>query len=313
MERPISLHSHRLNHNSSKLPSWRISDLAAKSLLASTSSNEEDDDASKPLHHHHHHHHRPSRTATAISILPTSPDVKREHIRNRSESVANSPFRPSLPPRPVTSSGAGAGASAGLAIQFDNASQLPSIAKQKARNAPALPASHSGNGYLGKGPPPAMLTQRVSLQAIETENSTKDWVVNQFAIAADSKDDAKPLPAEPQESQSITPLIPPIRAFKTTRRSSWEVNVTSPRRTSMDQDDTVPPLDGYDAQRLSRREREEQSSEDSDLFLKLAREETAGASRGPIRRVRRRAFSLCSNANARRAFSCLWLEINCSF
>jgi hypothetical protein len=135
-----------------------------------------------------------------------------------------------------------------------------------------------------------MITQqKIPLQAIETENSTKDWVVNQSAITATSpNDERKPLPTEPQESKPITPLIPPIRGFKTSRRSSGEINVISPRATSMDQDETVRPLDGYNAQRSSRREQEEQSSDDSDLFLKLAREETAGNSRGPIRRVRRR-------------------------
>lgn len=281
MEPPISLHSHRIDHNSSKLPSWRISDLSAKSLLSSASSNE--DNARPKLVHHHQHW--PSQTATPISIPPTSPpekNVKKEHIRNHSESVANTPRRPSLQPRPVTSPG-------GLAIQFDSPSQLPSVAKQKARNVPASPAAHSGNGYLGKGPPPAMITQqKIPLQAIETENSTKDWVVNQSAITATSpNDERKPLPAEPQESKPITPLIPPIRGFKTSRRSSGEINVISPRAISMDQDETVRPLDGYNAQRSTRREQEEQSSDDSDLFLKLAREETAGNSRGPIRRVRR--------------------------
>lgn len=52
----------------------------------------------------------------------------------------------------------------------------------------------------------------------------------------------------------------------------------------MDQDETLT-LDGYTRQRSSRREQEEQSSDDSDLFLKMAREETAGNIRGPIRRV----------------------------
>lgn len=286
MEPPISLHSHRLDNNSSKLPSWRISDLSAKSLLDSASSNE-DNARPKPVHQQHW----PSETATTISIPPTSPpenNIKREHVRNHSESVTNTPPRPSLQPRPVTSPG-------GLAIQFNSSSQLPPVAKQKARN---VPASHSGNnGYLGKGPPPAMITQqKVPLQVIETENSTKDWVVNQSVITATSpNEERKPLPAEPQESKPITPLIPPIRGFKTSRRSSGDINVTSPRATSMDQDETVRPLDGYNAQRLSHREQEEQSSDDSDLFLKLARDETVGNSRGPIRRSQINRQSLPPN------------------
>jgi hypothetical protein len=52
----------------------------------------------------------------------------------------------------------------------------------------------------------------------------------------------------------------------------------------MDQDDTLRALDGFNSQRPPHRE-EEQNSDDSDLFLKLAREEPTGTSRSGIRRV----------------------------
>jgi hypothetical protein len=71
------------------------------------------------------------------------------------------------------------------------------------------------------------------------------------------------------------------------------MNATSPRIPSMDadgQDETLRPVDGFDrtmGQRALNGEQEEQNSDDSDLFLKLAREEAANnlSSRGLIRRV----------------------------
>ena len=56
----------------------------------------------------------------------------------------------------------------------------------------------------------------------------------------------------------------------------------------MDQDDTLKALEGFNAQRFVPRDRDEQNeqnSDDSDLFLKLAREESAAAVRPANRRV----------------------------
>lgn len=73
------------------------------------------------------------------------------------------------------------------------------------------------------------------------------------------------------------------------------MNATPARRSSMDQDnqdETLRALEGFDrisSQRPSNLEQEEQNSDDSDLFLKLAREEASmnnSPNRGPIRRVR---------------------------
>ena len=72
------------------------------------------------------------------------------------------------------------------------------------------------------------------------------------------------------------------------------MNATPARRSSMDQDsqdETLRALEGFDhasSQRPSNPEQEEQNSDDSDLFLKLAREEASmnnSSTRGPIRRV----------------------------
>ena len=87
------------------------------------------------------------------------------------------------------------------------------------------------------------------------------------------------------------------------------MNAISPRTTSMDQDETLKALDGYNTQRVPRRESEEQSSDDSDLFLKLAREENAGTTRGPIRRVSLSVFPM-HLPFAHRTFEILGLALN---
>jgi len=267
MERPVSLHVQRLDWTSSKLPTFRHVDIlnTAKST------------------------HWPATTVEQVPAPQTSTTIEREHARNQSESAASlqpTSSHPSiLSPRPVTSPG-------GLAIQFDASSSQPSSVENR-NKARKNPAAHSGNVGIEKGPPPAMLTSKTSFPAVEIENSTKNWVVNQNALTGSSLpiDERKPLPAVPQDSKPATPLIPPIRGFKTSRKSV-EMNAASPRRTSMDQDDTLRALDGFNSQRPPHRDQEEQSSDDSDLFLKLAREEATGNNRsGPIRRVRARNSS----------------------
>jgi hypothetical protein len=281
MEPPISLQAHRSTHNSSKLPSYRIVDLALKPT---------NDDNARGQHREHQSVCGPGSPPSTVSgSMPGANRgmLKKDHVRNHSESVAKStPATPySLRERPVTSPAAGS-----CPIDSDNSSQPLAAARQKATR--SFPASHSNAGYLvkGQGPPPAMLTQRFPNQAIE--NPTKDWVVNQSSLTATSPIDEKRVPAEPaaEPSKPITPLIPPIRGFKTSRKSSVD-NTASPR---VMEDETLT-LDGYTRQRASRREQEEQSSDDSDLFLKLAREEPSGNIRGPIRRVRWRIPSFSSD------------------
>lgn len=269
MEPPISLQVHRSAHNASKLPSYRSVDLT---LTATNLDNNARllQSVALPL---------PS-TILDTATTTSQTNIRKGHARNLSELVATStpPLSAPLNPRPLTSPS--------TPTYIDASSQPAGVARHKpTRNVPAL---RSGNNS-GKGPPPAMITQKLSLH--EIDNPTKDWVVNQSLTTSSPIDDRKPLPAEPtaEPTKPITPLIPPIRGFRTSRKSSVE-NATSPRspRLSMDQDDTLRALDGYTPQRTSRRDQEEQSSDDSDLFLKLAREEAAGTTRGPIRRVCRR-------------------------
>ncbi|KAG9247622.1 hypothetical protein BJ878DRAFT_414483 [Calycina marina] len=114
---------------------------------------------------------------------------------------------------------------------------------------------------------------------IENNNPTEDWVANQSELTSPLNDQNSQQPLESTLSQPVTPLIPvpPLRGFKPSRKS---VDAQSPH--VMDQDDTVRGLDGFRSRRPVNGDQEEQSSDDSDLFLKLAREESTMNSRSGI-------------------------------
>jgi len=280
-----SVHNHRLNHNPSKLPSYRVTDLLSVRAPVRTEHEPAHERAQDGVQQHQHQHQH------------------QHHSRNHSDSAATtaSPSRPSLPlARPLTFPGVPA-----LAISISDSNSNSNsqtsapaptvIAKPKKR----VPASHSRNGLRDswKGPPTAMLTQKHS------DDNTSDWVAKQStipppnSIPATSIEKSSTDAARPQQSKPpLTPLIPPFRAFRSSRRST-EMNATPVQRSSMDQDnqdETLRVLEGFDrvnsvnSQRPSNREQEEQNSDDSDPFLKLAREEALmsnPSARGLVRRV----------------------------
>lgn len=109
----------------------------------------------------------------------------------------------------------------------------------------------------------------------------------------------------------LTPSIPPIRAFKTSRRSVDSNPIINARPAIImehQEDDTLKGLGGFSRHRGERgfsKDPEEQSSDESDLFLKLAREEEVGSPRsGPIRRVSMHAIS--SHSTNYTFLSALW-------
>jgi hypothetical protein len=138
-----------------------------------------------------------------------------------------------------------------------------------------VPASNSRNDIGEKtywnGPPPAMITQR-SFPIENSTTTTQDWVASQSPITE------QPLPASlahPKSSRSSTdnttsrPVILPIRGFKS-RRS---VEMASKRTSANDTDTTLRTLEGIDSQRVQGQQEQENNSDDSDLFLRAAREE----------------------------------------
>jgi hypothetical protein len=214
------------------------------------------------------------------------------HVRHFSDSATAAPSRSSLPAgRPLTFSGF-ATLSRG---DSSFASSQPAASTATATARKRVPASHSRNGLRDswKGPPPAMLTQGHG-------DNTSDWVAEQSTIPPPTSfpttiEEPTTDEAHLQQARAVNnPVIPPIRAFRSTRRSA-EMNATHMRPPSMDGDNQEetnlrPPdgVDSVDSQRSSNREQEEQNSDDSDLFLKLAREDasmntTSGG--GPTRQV----------------------------
>jgi hypothetical protein len=222
------------------------------------------------------------------------------HIRNFSTTSPSTARRPQLP-RPLTFP---------LAPDNNNNRSHPDPesnnkpSNPRARITPAkVPASNSRNGLLEefwKGPPPAMITQ--GSYKIDT-TSTKDWVASQQHQSLDISPTTgdglpPPSPAQPLSARSVRsatdssgsrPLIKPIRGFKTSSRKSAEM---AARRISTDQDSTLRTLEGFD---LSKRgsnqtEQDEHNSDDSDLFLRAAKEEELARqdslSRTDSRRVR---------------------------
>ena len=278
-----SVHNHRLNHSPSKLPSYRGTDLLSGTPLP----------LQGPLVA------EPEPATPALEPQPTHNDssehaqvsVQHQHTRNQSDSATISPSRPSLPlARPLTFPGV-----PGFATSTLLASPIspPTVANPRK----GVPAKHSRNDKLRDSRPPPSLQKYLPM----TDNtSTSDWVAEQstntppLSIPSNTSLEESPKdPAQPPQSKPpLTPLIPPIRAFRSSRRSLEMI--ATPRRSSMDQDSpdetSRAPEGCKDAnmQRSSNREQEEQTSDDSDLFLKVAQEEALTnnyPARGLIRRV----------------------------
>jgi hypothetical protein len=124
-----------------------------------------------------------------------------------------------------------------------------------------------------------MITQQRSYKIENSNSSTTDWVAQQQSISTGDDEHAPPpVATQPQTSRPAAesapgrPLIKPIRGFKPSTRKS--VEMTS-RRISMDPDSTLRAPDGFDnSQRNPNQpEQDEHNSDDSDLFLRAAREE----------------------------------------
>ena len=212
-----------------------------------------------------------------LSPPPASPS----HARNRSTSiVATSPASPKCrpSPRPKTISDF---SSIEAALQLDppqtqtkvSTTGNPPVSRRK------VPASNSRNDFGLDGPPPAMITRRTfplePINTTTTTTQTQDWVAS---IAQDQP--PPPLPPTPAKSSrsstgstQLRPLILPIRAFKpSTRRSLDSAAKRSPH--PMDPDSTIRALEGFEEHRPAHQmEQEEHNSDESDLFLRAAREE----------------------------------------
>ncbi len=174
---------------------------------------------------------------------------------------------------------------------------------------PATATTSRNNKH--NGPPLSMITQGFYDSHVREADSTTNWVAQQSMSLTTTSTDQPPSPTQQQSSSpsgtdtpSARPLIKPIRGFKPSSRKSIEMNS---RRTSRDPDETLRASDGLDESRSHRNsnsqkqqtEQDEQTaSDESDLFLRAAREEeklarqstnnsnTNSPSRSDSRRVR---------------------------
>lgn len=292
-------HSHRLDHNPSKLPAFRFADLQRPNLGAVGVAS-------------------PSLLSQGLESAPTSSNASHAteqgtllpQPEGNSNFTTPTAFTPSSPKRrPATSPGESV--TPLTASYFNNApshSTSNYVPKPQDRRFRRAPASHSSNGIeTFTGPPPALSTQRsfAAEPARTTNNSTSEWALAQQQLAYQSLqyqessiDNARststkshPRGASKSLDESILsrPLIPPIRSFRSsTTRPTLEMNGGSFHRFGAadeqedDRDRTLRALEG-----LSDEEHNEQTSVRSmeqdgvrqtnatteDLFLKLAQDD----------------------------------------
>jgi hypothetical protein len=243
--------------------------------------------------------------STSNNLAKASPAKDTVHNRTHSASTISTPQKRDPPKaRPQTLPYPSIPRGLESTIQPAPTSNVFTPRAQKARN---VPGRNSRNGLetdsQWKGPPRAMITQRSYKVENSSSSSTTDWVAQQQSISTGDGDEehAPQVSAQPQISRPVTdsapgrPLIKPIRGFKPSTRKSVEMTA---RRISMDPDSTLRALDGFEISPRNRNqtEQDEHNSDDSDLFLRAAKEEELarqasntngdGLSRSDSRRVR---------------------------
>jgi hypothetical protein len=284
-------------YTASKLPTYRSTDL---SVSASPSQLQLQSKHAHALAHAHVHAHLPAPTVDGLALaFPTTsttttttttttntssniaPSIKpksKDHVRNHSASSIATPKKVESPKRRLTLPSdkvASPGSlSAPLVLNSStvaSASTSTPAPAQKARN---FPVAHRRNGLENSYyPPRSFITQR-SMK----DSSTTDWVAQQSIIGTQPATSQRtPTSATSQPSASVLdptarPLIKPIRGFKPSSRKSADM---ASRRISVDTDNTLRALEGYNnsGHASNQPDQDEHNSDDSDLFLRAAREE----------------------------------------
>jgi len=159
---------------------------------------------------------------------------------------------------------------------------------------PTSRSSKNSNGFKqNNGPPLSMITQGYyDGHALEAD-STTSWVAQQSISLTPETDQSPTSPAQQLSPSSLSvaeasqarPVIKPIRGFKPSSRKSVEM---SSRRASRDPDETLRALEGFELTPSRRNSHliqqpyhadqvEHVASDESDLFLRAAREEEKAA------------------------------------
>jgi len=261
-----SLHLHRLDNTSSKLPTFRPVDITgpadnarvtlslnatATATASASAAAASAASASASAATANKNQHNRNQSASTIATSPPKP----LHQRNSTYPGDLSPRQPLNNPPPTTTS----------------------ITPKQQRARRDVPASQSRNK---NGPPLSMITQGY-FEPLEPDASTTDWVAQQSLISPvdDSKSPLSPAQLQPKRSVADTtssrPLIKPIRGFKPSARKSVEMNANSSHRPSIDPDSTIRGVEvfGISQKASNQPEQDGQNSDDSDLFLRAAREE----------------------------------------
>jgi hypothetical protein len=274
MESPNNL---RRENTASRLP-YRKADLHIQRGPESEVSTKHGRPDSLAATHANRGQQHQDRDLTNVSANSTTThNTRRNNIDRHNRNYSTSTIAVSTPrkqvPRPLTFPLHDADRDTSISTSLESPAQKPS--NQTSTKTRWIPASHSRNGLVEDfyGPPPAMITQ--GSYKIDTTLTT-DWVASQQQQPLDVSPtcgDGQPLSARSAtDSSGSRPLIKPIRGFKPSSRKSAEM---ASRRISTDQDSTIRGLDGYNhSKRASNQtEQDEHNSDDSDLFLRAAREE----------------------------------------
>ncbi|KAM3070263.1 hypothetical protein ACMFMG_010099 [Clarireedia jacksonii] len=263
--RPLSLHTHRLDHNQSKLP--RIRDapqIAAQNqqpVRSPPSSSADSNNTPNTLHQHAQTNNLKlkssgfdlnftgSQSTIATPFTPTSQN-KKEPFRSRIlHSFTGGPGRSnSSSSRRTLSYPTPTAATTPSRILESTPNSVAS--GKKARNVLVTGSKNGLNEEIAKESPSTML----SLGSYVSQ--TKNWVADQSHLDGT----ASQIPQSALENTPSRPAMAPTKGFRASKR----MEPASSRESAL------MALEGRNAQRESL---DEQHSDDSDLFLKVAREE----------------------------------------
>lgn len=225
---------------------------------------------------------------------PSATERPHLHLRNQSAGAALSSQEPSPSTKTQTHP------------QGSATRPLPVVTNSELSNVPATPApafprnARAKSSSRGRNGPPPLSIQRHDqfFDSLDADlanlggDSTRDWVSSQSPMTNISsnidlagtaslgqerlqQEQPHRLSRSQTEPPQARPLIKPIRGFKlSSQRKSTDM---ASRRAQYDEDRTLRTLEG-DSASPQREEHDEHNSDESDLFLRAAREEELQAS-----------------------------------
>jgi hypothetical protein len=262
--RPLSLHTHRLDHNQSKLP--RIRDapqiVAQNQTVRSTPLSGDSNNTPNTSQHAQANNLKlksssfdlnftGSQSTIATPFTPTTQN-KKEPFRSRilHSFTGGSGRTNSSSSRRTLSYPTPSAATATTSTRILETRPYSVALGKKARNVPVSGSKNGLNEEIAKEMPSTMLSPGSYV------SQTKNWVADQSHLDGT----ASQIPQSALENTPSRSAMAPMRGF----RASKKMEPASSHESAL------MTLEGHNAQRESL---DEQNSDDSDLFLKVAREE----------------------------------------